>query len=91
MSSVLRPSSRPHFPGGIAAPARIDDDFDNLRTRFWLATSVHRDPNNYAYYGDRNGEFFGLWRHSETDAELRVRRAGWPAHDLSLLRALPAN
>jgi diguanylate cyclase (GGDEF)-like protein len=63
------------FPGGIAAPARIDDDFDNLRTRFWLATSVHRDPNNYAYYGDRNGEFFGLWRHSETDAELRVRRA----------------
>ena len=64
------------FPGGVPAPARIEDDFDNLRTRFWLATSVHREPNNYAYYGDRNGQFFGLWRHSETAAELRLRRTG---------------
>lgn len=64
------------FPDGVAAPARVEDDLDNLRTRFWLATSVHRDPNHYAYYGDRNGEFFGLWRHSESDAELRLRTSG---------------
>jgi hypothetical protein len=64
------------FPGGVAAPLRIEDDFASLRTRFWLATSVHRDPNNYAYYGDRNGQFFGLWRHSDTDAELRLRNTG---------------
>lgn len=64
------------FPGGVPAPADIKDDFDKLRTRFWLATSVHRDPNNYAYYGDRNGQFFGLWRHSDTDAELRLRSSG---------------
>jgi hypothetical protein len=37
---------------------------------------VHRDPNNYAYYGDRSGQFFGLWRHSESDAELRLRTTG---------------
>ncbi len=64
------------FPSGVAAPARIADDLDRLRTRFWLATSVHRDPNHYAYYGDRNGEFFGLWRHSEDEAELRLRTSG---------------
>lgn len=64
------------FPGGVPAPADIKDDFDKLRTRFWLATSVHRDPNNYAYYGDRNGQFFGLWRHSDTEAELRLRSSG---------------
>lgn len=64
------------FPRGVAAPASIDAEFAALRTRFWLATSVHRDPNNYAYYGDREGRFFGLWRHSETEAELRLRRTG---------------
>jgi hypothetical protein len=64
------------FPTGVAAPANINDDLDDLRTRFWLATSVHRDPNNYAYYGDRSGHFFGLWRHSESDAELRLRSTG---------------
>ena len=61
------------FPDGVFAPESVAKDTANLRTRFWLATSVHRDSNNYAYYGDRNGHFFGLWRYSETEAELRLR------------------
>jgi diguanylate cyclase (GGDEF)-like protein len=61
------------FPIGLAAPALIEQALPELRTRFWLATSVHRDPNNYAYYGDRKGHFFGLWRDSDTEAELRLR------------------
>jgi diguanylate cyclase (GGDEF)-like protein len=64
------------FPKGIAAPDSISDDLPALRQRFWLATSVHRDPNNYAYYGDRQGRFIGLWRSSENDAELRLRTTG---------------
>ncbi len=64
------------FPRGVAAPVSIEDDFDLLRTRFWLATSVHREPNNYAYYGDRQGRFFGLMRFSESEAELRLRLHG---------------
>lgn len=64
------------FPRGVAAPEDIDAEMQALRTRFWLATSVHRDPNNYAYYGDRDGRFFGLWRHDEQAAELRLRRSG---------------
>jgi len=64
------------FPKGVAAPASIQDELPALRTRFWLATSVHRDPNNYAYYGDRQGRFMGLWRFSESEAELRLRLQG---------------
>ena len=64
------------FPKGIAAPESISDELPALRTRFWLATSVHRDPNNYAYYGDRQGRFIGLWRSSESGAELRLRPTG---------------
>jgi diguanylate cyclase (GGDEF)-like protein len=64
------------FPKGIAAPESISAELPALRERFWLATAVHRDPNNYAYYGDRDGRFIGLWRSSENDAELRLRPEG---------------
>ncbi len=70
------------FPKGVAAPASIEAELPALRTRFWLATSVHRDPNNYAYYGDRQGRFFGLWRYSESEAELRLRPRGQGARDI---------
>ena len=39
------------FPNGMAAPASIDTELAALRTRFWIATSLHMDPNNYVYYG----------------------------------------
>lgn len=61
------------FPKDVAAPTSIKDDLENLRVRLWLATTIHRDPNNYAYYGDRRGQFIGLWRFSDTEAELRLR------------------
>ena len=31
------------FPRGVPAPTSFEDSLDSLRTRFWLATSVHRD------------------------------------------------
>jgi diguanylate cyclase (GGDEF)-like protein len=61
------------FPSDVPAPSSVKDDLEPLRTRLWLATSVHREPNNYAYYGNRHGQFIGLWRYSETEAELRLR------------------
>ncbi|MFK7857226.1 MAG: diguanylate cyclase [Granulosicoccus sp.] len=61
------------FPTDIAAPLSIGDELESLRERLWLATTIHRDPNNYAYYGDRLGQFIGLWRFSDTEAELRLR------------------
>ena len=61
------------FPTDVPAPVSIKNELEALRTRFWLATSVHLDPNNYAYYGNRSGQFFGLYRHSPTEAEIRLR------------------
>lgn len=61
------------FPMGVPAPASVATELETLRTRFWLATTVHLDANNYAYYGNRSGQFFGLWRFSQTEAELRLR------------------
>ena len=64
------------FPVDVPAPVSIKDELDSLRTRFWLATSVHLEPNNYAYYGNRSGQFFGLYRFSDVEAELRLRLEG---------------
>lgn len=61
------------FPTGLPAPADVEPELAMLRERFWLATSVHRDPNNYVYYGDQHGHFLGLWRFSDQEAELRLR------------------
>ncbi len=70
------------FPTDVPTPASIKADLETLRTRFWLATSIHRDPNNYAYYGDRHGQFIGLYRTSETEAELRLRMDGTSARSI---------
>lgn len=61
------------FPNGMPAPGRIDAELPALRTRFWIATTLHIDPNNYVYYGSRQGQFFGLWRDSLTEGELRLK------------------
>ena len=61
------------FPDGLAAPADIECDMTGLRARFWIATSLHIDPNNYVYYGNTAGQAFGLFRHSLQEAELRIK------------------
>jgi hypothetical protein len=71
------------FPPGVVAP----DDFDAaalaaLRARFWSATSIHRNPNNDAFYGDREGRFYGLYRHSLTEGEIRLRGRGEGARSI---------
>ena len=61
------------FPDGMPAPPSIDADLTGMRSRFWIATSLHLDPNNYVYFGNRQGQFFGLWRHSAREGELRIK------------------
>ncbi|MEN9493080.1 MAG: hypothetical protein RJA63_3529, partial [Pseudomonadota bacterium] len=61
------------FPNGMPAPDSIDADLAAMRTRFWIATSLHIDPNNYVYYGNQRGQAFGLWRFNLQDAELRLK------------------
>ena len=66
------------FPADVPPPESVGDNIDRLRERLWLATTIHRDPNNYAYYGNRQGQFIGLYRHSAVDAELRLRTDDQP-------------
>lgn len=61
------------FPKGMTAPASIEPEADALRTRFWTATTLHIDPNNYVYYGNLAGQAFGLYRHSYNRGELRIK------------------
>ena len=61
------------FPDGMPAGPSIDADVQALRTRFWIATSLHTDPNNYVYYGNRAGQGIGLFRLSSTEGELRIK------------------
>jgi diguanylate cyclase (GGDEF)-like protein len=61
------------FPDGMPAGPSIDSDVEALRTRFWIATSLHTDPNNYVYYGNRQGQGIGLFRLSSTEGELRIK------------------
>lgn len=61
------------FPEGMPAPKDIQSEFHDLRTRFWIATSLHIDPNNYVYYGNEAGQGLGLFRFSVQDAELRMK------------------
>lgn len=61
------------FPDGMPAQPDIGTDLQNLRTRFWIATSLHIDPNNYVYYGNRSGQGIGLYRHSLQEGELRLK------------------
>jgi diguanylate cyclase (GGDEF)-like protein len=61
------------FPDGMPTAPMIDADLQSLRTRFWIATSLHTDPNNYVYFGNRFGQGIGLFRLSRTEGELRLK------------------
>ncbi len=76
------------FPDGMPAPGDLRDETPALRTRFWIATSLHRDPNNYVYYGNRRGQFMGLWRYSADDAELRLKLKAEDARDISRFKGI---
>ncbi len=63
------------FPDGIPVSPNIENELQSLRTRFWIATSLHLDPNNYVYFGNQLGQAMGLFRHSRTEGELRLKLA----------------
>lgn len=61
------------FPSGVPAPPSIESDFHEIRNRFWVATTLHTDPNNYVYFGNEAGQGLGLMRHTAEDVELRMK------------------
>jgi len=61
------------FPDGMLADSDIKTNLDEMRSRFWTASSLHLDPNNYVYYGNKAGQALGLYRYSIDKGELRVK------------------
>jgi diguanylate cyclase (GGDEF)-like protein len=61
------------FPDGMTMANDISKEIDSLRSRFWIATSLHTDPNNYVYFGNQSGQVFGLYRRAGDEAELRIK------------------
>src|SRR5699024_6383373 len=61
------------FPEGSTVNDDISIDITDLRTRFWIATSMYTNPNNYVYYGNQKGQSIALKRLSDKDVELRVK------------------
>lgn len=61
------------FPEGMSASGDIAGELTALRQRFWIATSIYTDPNDYVYYGNRAGQSFALKRRSGHEAELRLK------------------
>jgi len=61
------------FPHGMLADSDIKTNFEEIRSRLWSASSLHLDPNNYVYYGNKAGQAIGLYRYNINEGELRVK------------------
>lgn len=61
------------FPLDMRTSEDIREGIAGMQERFWTATSLYPESNNYVYYGNINGQSFGLMRHSNQRAEIRLR------------------
>ncbi len=48
-------------------------DLDEFEKRLSVATALHTDPNNYVYYGNRQGQFVGVNRLDDLTVEVRLK------------------
>jgi diguanylate cyclase (GGDEF)-like protein len=70
------------FPHGMAVASSIDSELDALRTRFWIATSLHAELDNYVYYGNQHGDFVGVLRPHPGSGEWQVKHADQAFSDI---------
>lgn len=61
------------FPDGMPAPRDIGTEHPALLARFWAATSLHANPNDFVYYGNQRGQMYGLKRLSRDEAHVRLQ------------------
>lgn len=61
------------FPSTTRGATRLEDEFEDMRKRFWVATSMYSNPNDYVHYGNEAGQNFGLKRLTNEDVELRLK------------------
>lgn len=61
------------FPAGVTASRDLGTELTQLRQRFWVATSIYTEPNDYVYYGNRSGQSLALKRLGPDKVELRLK------------------
>ncbi len=76
------------FPPGEPAPQSISAGDRPLRERFWLATLIQPQLNDYAYYADEQGRFFALYRKADGSVDLQVLEHGSGSREFYVLRSL---
>ncbi|MGE4338925.1 MAG: diguanylate cyclase [Pigmentiphaga sp.] len=76
------------FPRGKLTSPDIRDNLRDLQERFWAATSLHPEPNDYVYYGNESGQGFGIKRLGPDQVEVRVRLQDGVARDILRLDSL---
>ncbi|MFZ6862114.1 sensor domain-containing diguanylate cyclase [Undibacterium sp. Ji67W] len=53
----------------------FNPDLQILEDKFWTASGLFMDVNNYVYFGGKDGRFLGVYRISQSDVQLFLRGA----------------
>lgn len=61
------------FPLSDGAHSVAIPSIEELEKRLSVATALHREPNNYIYYGNRQGQFIGVNRQDKDSVQVRIK------------------
>lgn len=90
MAYGINHATEKHLDGALTAlesvapsPSRIpkvqafSDDMHVLEEKFWAASGLFMDVNNYVYFGGKDGRFVGVYRISRDVVQLLWREPDW--------------
>ncbi|MDE2428264.1 MAG: diguanylate cyclase, partial [Burkholderiales bacterium] len=90
MAHGINHATEKHLDGALTAlesvapsPSRIpkvqafSDDMHVLEEKFWAASGLFMDVNNYVYFGGKDGRFVGVYRISRNVVQLLWREPDW--------------
>lgn len=69
------------LPQSGGAHVRDVPPLAELERRMSIATALHTNPNNYIYYGNRQGQFVGVNRIDENSVEIREKTESGKARE----------
>ena len=61
------------FPSDMPTSSDLNGHLEELRTRFWIATSLYPESNNNVFYANQIGQMLALYRPSATGGEIRLK------------------
>lgn len=90
MVASINLSTEKHLDGALTALESVapsvahlpeeqafSSDMRVLEERFWAASGLFMDVNNYVYFGGKDGRFVGVYRISKDVVQLFWREPGW--------------